>query len=398
MYSSSNETGIYIIRCQINNFIYIGSASGIKGFRKRATYHRWTLNHGKHHSPTLQNHFNKYGIDAFTFEIALICPSEKCLDFEQAFLDANGIGYHNKSYNTNPSGICLYPGKRNGMSKLKGRKASEETRRRISEALTGIKRSEETKLKVGNASRGRKHSPESLARMSAKLKGRKRSPEYSEKMRQWNLDNPLSPEARKKIAQTAIEANSKEYIITKPDGEEIHVKNMTEFCRQNDLSRASMSYCACGAAISHRGWQCRYAHVTKEEQEITFVALKLKFGIKEYIVTSPDGTQYLTENLTHFSIEHGIDAASLSTISLGKKRHYKGWLCRLVDEPEEIRVKRLALRGKGKDYVITTPQGEEVAVTSLTKFCSQHKLDQSSMTRVARGKRKHYKGYLCRYA
>jgi hypothetical protein len=81
----------------------------------------------------------------------------------------------------------------------------------------------------------------------------------------------------------------------------------------------------------------------------------------------------------------------------GKARHYKGWMCRLANEPEELRVKRLALRGKGKDYIITTPQGEEVAVTSLTKFCSQHKLDQSSMTRVARGKRSHYKGYLCRY-
>lgn len=397
MYSNSNETGVYIIRCNINNFIYIGSASGIKGFRKRATYHRWTLNHGKHHSPTLQNHFNKYGIDAFTFEIALVCPSEKCLDFEQVFLDANGVGYHNRSYNTNPSAICLYPGKRKTVSKLKGRKASEETRRKISIALTGLKRSEESIRKSREARIGRKRSPEAVAKSAAKLRGRKRPPEYCEKMRQWNLDNPLSPEARKKIAQTAIEANSKEYIITKPDGEEIHVKNMTEFCRQNGLSRASMSYCACGNTIAHKGWKCRYAHTSKEEQEATIAAIKLKFGIKEYIVTSPDGTEYLTENLTHVSVEHGIDAASLCMMSLGKKRHYKGWLCRLVDEPEEIRVKRLALRGKAKDYIVTTPQGEELAVTNIFKFSKETGLDHSSLIRVARGKRSHYKGYLCRY-
>lgn len=398
MYSSSNETGVYIIRCKINNFIYIGSASGTKGFRKRATFHRWTLNHGKHHSPVLQNHFNKYGIDAFTFEIALVCPSEKCLDFEQVFLDANGVGYQNKSYNTNPSAICLYPGKRNSVSKLKGRIASVETRQRISIALTGLKRSEESIQKSREARIGRKRSPEAVAKTAAKLRGRKRSPESIEKLRRYNLDNPLPPEVRQKINQAVIEANSKEYIITKPDGEEIHVKNMTEFCRQNNLSRASMSYCACGATISHRGWQCRYAHVTKEEQEATITTLKLKFGIKNYIVTAPEGTEITVENLYKFCIDKGLDFNVMWNVWNGKARHYKGWLCRLADEPEEIRVKRLALRGKAKDYIVTTPQGEELAVTNIFNFCKEHQLDHSGMAKVARGKRKHYKGYLCRYA
>jgi hypothetical protein len=98
----------------------------------------------------------------------------------------------------------------------------------------------------------------------------------------------------------------------------------------------------------------------------------------------------------HFDI-HNLDPSIMSQISQGIKRHYKNWKCRLADEPEEIRIKRLALRGKGKDYIITTPQGEEIAVTSLTKFCSDHELDPSGLIKVARGKRSHYKGYLCRY-
>ncbi|MEH2393870.1 MAG: GIY-YIG nuclease family protein [Nostoc sp.] len=398
MYSNSNETGVYIIRCKINNFIYIGSASGIKGFRKRATFHRWTLNHGKHHSPILQNHFNKYGIDAFTFEIALVCPSEKCLDFEQVFLDANGVGYHNKSYNINPSAICLYPGKRNGVSKLKGRKASVETRQRISIALTGIKRSEEVKRIASEARIGIKRSPEAVAKTAAKLRGIKRPPGLMENLRKFNVDNPLSPEIRKKIAQTATEANSKDYIVTSPDGEDIDVKNLSAFCRHHNLTSTHMIDCAKGRYLSHAGWQCRYAHVTKEEQEIAIAALKLKFGIKEYIVTTPTGAEITVENLYEFCIKEGLSFSAIWSVWNGKKRHYKGWMCHLVDEPEEIRIKRLALRGKAKDYIVTTPQGEELAVTNIFKFSKETGLDHSGLIRVARGKRSHYKGYLCRYA
>jgi hypothetical protein len=158
-----------------------------------------------------------------------------------------------------------------------------------------------------------------------------------------------------------------------------------------------MSECARGNAIAHKDWKCRYAHVTIEEQETTIAALKLKFGIKEYIVTSPDGVEFTSESMYAFSAEHNLNASAMCRVANGERRHYKNWKCRLADEPEEIRIKRLALRGKGKDFIVTTPQGEEIAVTSLTKFCSDHGLDQSGLNKVARGKRSHYKGYLCRY-
>ncbi|MFK0731388.1 MAG: GIY-YIG nuclease family protein [Gloeotrichia echinulata GP01] len=397
MNTNSKQTGVYIIRCTVNNFVYIGSAASKKGFRGRLIYHLWQLKNRKHHSPILQNHFNKYGIEAFTFEIALVCPPEKCLDFEQAFLDANGVGYHNKSYNTNPSAICLYPGKRNSVSKLKGRKASEETRQRISKALTGIKRSEEVKQRASEDRIGRKRSPEAVAKAAAKLRGIKRPPGLMENLRKFNLDNPLSPEVRQKINQAVIESNSKDYIVTTPGGEDIDVKNLSAFCRQNNLTSTHMIDCAKGKYLSHAGWQCRYAHVTKEEQEATIAALKLKFGIKPYVITTPIGAEIKVENLYEFCIKEGLNFSAMWSVWNGKKRHYKGWMCRLADEPEEIRIKRESLRGKAKDYIVTTPQGKELAVTNIFNFCKEHQLDHSGMAKVARGKRSHYKGYICRY-
>jgi len=53
-----------------------------------------------------------------------------------------------------------------------------------------------------------------------------------------------------------------------------------------------------------------------------------------------------------------------------------------------------------KKYTITTPQGKEIFVHGLSKFCRDYKkekLNHGSLVSVARGRRNHNKGYLCRY-
>jgi group I intron endonuclease len=258
MNTNSKQTGVYIIRCNVNNFVYIGSAASKKGFRGRLIFHLWQLRMGKHHSPILQNHFNKYGIDAFTFEIALVYPPEKCIDFEQVFINAIGIGAQNKSYNINPT-TRSYLGCKVNRKRSERRIVSQETRKKLSEALTGRKVSQETRDKLSQVLRGRKMPPESVARMAAKLRGRKRSPEFCENVRRRNLENPLSPEARRKIAQTATEANSKDYIVTSPDGEEIAVTNIFNFCSYHKLDHSGMAKVARGKRKHYKGYLCRYA-------------------------------------------------------------------------------------------------------------------------------------------
>lgn len=61
-----NCAGIYKITCSGNNKFYIGST---KCFRKRFKEHRNDLRHNRHHSPYLQNSYNRYGLDSFIFEI-----------------------------------------------------------------------------------------------------------------------------------------------------------------------------------------------------------------------------------------------------------------------------------------------------------------------------------------
>lgn len=60
-----NKKGIYIIKNIINNKIYVGSTY-VK-FSNRYISHRSRLKRNVHHSPYLQNSYNKYGKDNFLF-------------------------------------------------------------------------------------------------------------------------------------------------------------------------------------------------------------------------------------------------------------------------------------------------------------------------------------------
>lgn len=109
-----NKSGIYIIRCLKSIKVYIGSAFDLE---KRKYKHFNTLQHNRHQSK-LQNAFNKYGIENFTFEVLEYVPkleNESKLEFkkrlvnerEQYYLDTilfaseNNYKFDELGYNIN---------------------------------------------------------------------------------------------------------------------------------------------------------------------------------------------------------------------------------------------------------------------------------------------------------
>lgn len=93
-------TGVYTITCTANNKVYVGSAQ--TSFQTRLYHHYCVLNVGKHKNRYLQNAWNKYGSDNFTFDIIEVCDKEFCLSTEQYWM--NTLDCTNKSigYNINP--------------------------------------------------------------------------------------------------------------------------------------------------------------------------------------------------------------------------------------------------------------------------------------------------------
>lgn len=75
--------GIYQIK--IHDKYYVGSSTSIG---HRLKHHIWALNSGKHHNRTMQNLFNKYGLDETFFEKLEECVPDNLIVREKYYIDA----------------------------------------------------------------------------------------------------------------------------------------------------------------------------------------------------------------------------------------------------------------------------------------------------------------------
>jgi len=133
-------TGVYEIKNKLNGKAYIGSSTNIEG---RRSNHFCLLRRGTHHCVYLQHAWNKYGEKVFEFSIleeleglgSLLAAEQKHLDSRFA-----QDGCYNIAITAGPVGPM-----------------AEETKRKLSLAITGRKLSEEHKRKIGLASRGNQY-------------------------------------------------------------------------------------------------------------------------------------------------------------------------------------------------------------------------------------------------
>ena len=76
--------GIYKIYCKENNRTYIGSSNNIE---RRFKEHISNLKNNKHINNYLQNSWNKYGEDSFSFTIITVCYEQERFKLEQFYID-----------------------------------------------------------------------------------------------------------------------------------------------------------------------------------------------------------------------------------------------------------------------------------------------------------------------
>lgn len=151
--------GIYAIQRIDGGRLYIGSAVYIE---RRWAVHRCRLRKGSHHSPQLQNAWNKHGESAFEFVVLeRVSDHSRLIEREQVWLDAFA-----PFYNT-----CKVAGS------VLGHSVSPEARAKISAAHKGRRNgppSAEVRAKIADALRGRPLSAEHRAKLAAAKLGRKR--------------------------------------------------------------------------------------------------------------------------------------------------------------------------------------------------------------------------------
>lgn len=76
--------GIYLLKNRETNTVYIGATSDI---RKRVLEHLNDLLNNRHGNSSMQEEFNKYGENAFSFKIVLRCGKDVLNTYEQIILD-----------------------------------------------------------------------------------------------------------------------------------------------------------------------------------------------------------------------------------------------------------------------------------------------------------------------
>jgi group I intron endonuclease len=184
-------SGIYAITNLVNGKRYIGSSFNVE---KRIGTHLWFLSRGRHPNKYLQSSWDKYGKESFIITILSYVPDiEKLLEYEQAWIDGYNPEYNILKIAGSRRGFQVSPGTRlkQSISIKKSHshhKHTEETRKRISLALTGKHPSEETRKKLSIARRKRRLTPEARRKISEKNKisklGWKASEETKRKMSQ----------------------------------------------------------------------------------------------------------------------------------------------------------------------------------------------------------------------
>lgn len=104
----------------------------------------------------------------------------------------------------------------------------------------------------GNGMFGKKHTAVTKLKMRNKRLGNVKSntPENLEKKRQkWLISNP---NYNKESASKIVDKNSKLWELISPTGEILIIKNLTKYCRENNLNQPNLS-----SKGKHKGWKCR---------------------------------------------------------------------------------------------------------------------------------------------
>lgn len=152
---------IYKIVNVLTGDLYIGSTNN---YKKRIGEHKRKLDQNKHHSPKLQNAWNKYSGDFFEFHLITDCIVENKLMWEQIYFDI-----YKPKYNISKSSSAPMEGRKHSkktITKLKDRKVqsgdehysrkqgfSLEHKEKIRQSRIGTKRSVATKQKMSETSK-----------------------------------------------------------------------------------------------------------------------------------------------------------------------------------------------------------------------------------------------------
>jgi hypothetical protein len=281
---SPRQSGVYQILCVPNGKIYIGSAVDL---RQRWHGHRHSLRRDKHGNAHLQLAWKVYGEESFEFSVLEYVGDADLLRAEQAWIDRTGCTDRSIGFN-----ICDVAGSPGSIRVLEWKGFVDPDGKDVT-IVNLYAFCREHGLDAPSMMR--------LASGKAKLKSHKG----------WTHRN--SPRKRDYVKTYSG--------FVDPDGRPAGpITNLAAFCRERGLDNTHMVAVAHGRIYSHRGW-------TYDNDRRNLALPKTYAGF-----ISPDGCRVTLTNLQKFCQDRGLHHAHMHEVKSGKRKSYKGWTWRQIDE------------------------------------------------------------------
>lgn len=159
-----------------------------------------------------------------------------------------------------------------------------------------------------------------------------------------------------------------------PQGNEVTITNLFDFCRRNNLDFPSMHRLAKGESKlkSYKGW----SHKNSVRQ-------------RDYVKTydgfiDPQGNPVGSiTNLAAFCRENNLDNTHMVAVANGRIYSHRGWTYQNDRENLGFKI-----------YTgFISPDGERVVISNLHNFCRENNLIKVHMYELINGKRKSHKGW-----
>jgi len=229
---------IYKVENIQNRKIYIGQT--IKSLDERKYEHIYQ-SIKKDSQYYFHKAIRKYGKDSFRWNVICKCNNiDELNDIEIKQIKKHNSNNCKYGYNLDSGGSNAIPNK--------------EIKNKISQTLKGHITSDITKQKIRNSLKGNIpwNKGQKIGKVNISKDVRKRKSQLLKK--QWKDNNFVN-----KIKNATLKANSKQWIVIEPNGKEIVVDRLVEFCKKNNLCDRNMRAVANKTRNSHKGWKCKYS-------------------------------------------------------------------------------------------------------------------------------------------
>lgn len=152
--------------------------------------------------------------------------------------------------------------------------------------------------------------------------------------------------------------NFRIYELISPTGEKYIVKNLKEFCRNNNLHNGKLYDLLNNKVKYYKGWSIS---IIQDKKHKTF---PLKYN-GYYRLIDTHGKEYTTNSIIKFCEEFNLRQSGFIKILKGVKKLYLGWQCfklNKIDDSKLTNFYKIAIRKNPKhtpiyNYYLTDPNG-----------------------------------------